>query len=126
MDKENLARAHRDFYERFQAFWAAPAGARVAEIIAPHASIHFTGAGTMTGSAYVDWMTNQLALLPDLVVTPIDYAGAGDLIYIFWKAAATMDGVYRKWYGVDRFRIENGMAIEEHVIFDSAMLQGPA
>ncbi len=126
MDSEALMDEHRQFYERFQSFWAAPTGARVAELIAPHAKIHFTGAGTMTGAAYVDWMADLLAGLPDLVVTPVDYAGSGELIYIFWRAAATINGAHRKYYGVDRFRIENGMAVEEHVIFDSATLQGPA
>ncbi|MBL8229592.1 MAG: nuclear transport factor 2 family protein [Bryobacterales bacterium] len=71
-------------------------------------------------------MSNLLAAQPDLVVTPVDYAGSGDLIYIFWNAASTIDGLRRKWYGVDRFRIENGMVVEEHVIFDSAALQRPA
>jgi len=56
----------------------------------------------------------------------VDYAGSGELIYIFWRAAATINGTHRKYYGVDRFRIESGMAVEEHVIFDSATLQGPA
>lgn len=125
MSNESSAHEHREFYERFQSFWAAPSGGRVAELIAPHAKIHFTGAGTMSGAAYVDWMTNQLAALPDLVVTPVDFAGSGELIYIFWKAAATINGAHRQWYGVDRFRIERGMAVEEHVIFDSATLQGP-
>ena len=126
MDSETIAQEHRQFYERFQSFWAEPTGARVAELIAPHAQIHFTGAETMSGAAYVDWMTNLLAGLPDLVVTPVDYAGSGNLIYIFWRAAATINGAHRHYYGVDRFRIENRMAVEEHVIFDSATLQGPA
>lgn len=126
MNNETIAREHHEFYERFQSFWAAPTGARVAELIAPHAQVHFTGAGTMPGAAYVEWMANLLARLPDLVVTPVDYAGSGELIYIFWRAAATMNGAHRKYYGVDRFRIENGMAVEEHVIFDSATLKGPA
>lgn len=126
MNTETISREHRQFYERFQSFWQAPTGARVAELIAPHAKVHFTGAGTMSGASYVDWMTNLLASLPDLVVTPVDFAGSGDLIYVFWNAAATTNGAYREWYGVDRFRIENGMAVEEHVIFDSATLQGPA
>ena len=126
MNSDSIATEHRRFYERFQSFWAAPAGARGSDLIAPHAQIHFTGAGTMTGAAYVEWMANLLAGLPDLVVTPVDYAGSGELIYIFWRAAATINGAHRKYFGVDRFRIENGMAVEEHVIFDSATLQGPS
>ena len=96
----------------------------MAEKFAPDAKIHFTGVGTMSGAAYVEWMEDVLAQQPDLVVTPVDYAGSGDLVYIFWRAASTIGSAHRKWYGVDRFRLENGMVVEEHVIFDSASLQG--
>lgn len=126
MNKEDTSLNHHQFYEWFQSFWAAPSGAAVAEKFAPDAKIHFTGVGTMSGAEYVQWMENCLAAQPDLVVTPVDYAGLGDLVYIYWKAASTINGAYRHWYGVDRFRVENGMVVEEHVIFDSAMLQGPA
>ncbi len=126
MDQETLSGEHRRFFEWFQSFWVAPSGAKVAEKFLPHAQIHFTGVGTMSGASYVDWMTNLLASQPDLVVTPVDYAGSNDLIYIFWKAASTVDGIRRNWYGVDRFQIEKGMVVEEYVIFDSAALQGPA
>jgi hypothetical protein len=82
----SLASEHRDFFKRFKSFWAAPSGARVAELIRPDATIHFTGSGTFTGAEYI--------------------------------AGAT-----RTYLGVDRFRLVDGMAIEEHVIFDSAVLQ---
>jgi predicted SnoaL-like aldol condensation-catalyzing enzyme len=126
VNQATISNHHREFFAWFQAFWAAPSGAKVAEKFLPHAQIHFTGVGTMSGAAYVDWMTNLIAAQPDLVVTPLDYAGAGEIVYIHWKAASTINGALRKWYGVDRFRLQNGMVIEEHVIFDSAMLQAPA
>lgn len=119
----SLTPEHRDFYERFKSFWAAPTGARVAELIAPDATIHFTGAGTFSGTDYIEVMGQMLASMIDMTVTPIDCAGAGDRLYIFWEASAMIDGAPRLWVGVDRFRLANGMAIEEHVIFDSAVLQ---
>ena len=119
----SLTREHRDFYERFKSFWAAPTGARVAELIAPDATIHFTGAGTFSGTDYIEVMGQMLASMIDMTVTPIDCAGAGDRLYICWEASAMIDGALRTWVGVDRFRLANGMAIEEHVIFDSAVLQ---
>jgi predicted SnoaL-like aldol condensation-catalyzing enzyme len=126
MDQETISGEHRRFYEWFRSFWATPSGAKVAEKFLPHAQIHFTGAGTMSGASYADWIANLLASQPDLVVTPVDYAASGDLIYIFWTAASTIDGVRHKWHGVDRFRLENGMVVEEHVIFDSAALRSAA
>ena len=119
----SLTPEHRDFYERFKSFWAAPTGARVAELIAPDAAIHFTGAGTFSGTDYIEVMGQMLASMIDMTVTPIDCAGDGDRLYIFWEASAAIDGAPRSWVGVDRFRLANGMAIEEHVIFDSAVLQ---
>ena len=119
----SLSREHQDFYERFKSFWAAPTGPRVAELIAPHATIHFTGAGTFSGAEYIDVMGQMLASMVDLKVTPLDCAGDGDRLYIFWETSAVINGEQRSYVGVDRFRLANGMAIEEHVIFDSAVLQ---
>lgn len=118
-----LTPEHLDFYERFKSFWAAPSGPRVAEIIAPDASIHFTGAGTFSGTEYIDVMAGMLTSMVDMTVTPLDCAGNGECLYIAWETTADIGGKPRTWMGVDRFRIRNGMAIEEHVIFDSAVLQ---
>ena len=117
---------HRDFYERFQSFWSAPTGARVAELIAPEAVVHFSGAGTFSGAEYITAMQGMLDSLDGLAVTPLDCAGDGERLYIFWESSAVIDGSRRAWKGVDRFRLADGMAIEEHVIFDSAVLQPAA
>ena len=121
---ETLGKEHRDFYKRFQSFWNAPSGPRVAEIIAPNARIHFSGQRTITGAEYVDVMAGLLGSMDDLMVTPIDCAGLGEVLYIYWNSTARIDGRPREWLGVDRFRIRDGMAIEEHVIFDTAALAG--
>lgn len=122
----NLSPEHRDFYERFQSFWAAPSGPRVAEVIAPDATITFTGVGTFSGTEYVEVMAGMLASMTDLKVTPLDCAGNGDRLYIAWQTSALIHGERRTYLGVDRFRLRDGMAIEEQVIFDSAVLQPPA
>jgi SnoaL-like domain len=119
----SLTPEHRDFYERFKSFWAAPSGPRVAELIAPHATIHFTGVGTFSGIEYIDVMAGMLASMVDMTVTPLDCAGNGDRLYISWETSALINGTRRTYLGVDRFRLANGMAIEEQVIFDSAVLQ---
>ena len=116
-------REHQDFYERFKSFWSAPSGPRVAEIIAPDAKIHFTGQVTMSGTDYINYMTGMLATFPGMTVTPLDCAGSGDMLYIAWETSSVIHGKQRKFLGVDRFRIVDGMAVEEHIIFDSAVLQ---
>jgi len=118
-----LSPEHQDFFDRFKSFWAAPSGPRVAELIAPEAAIHFTGAGTFSGKEYIDVMAGMLATMVDLEVTPLDCAGNGDRLYIAWQTSVTINGTRRTYLGVDRFRLKDGMAIEEQVIFDSAILQ---
>ena len=119
----SLTPEHQDFYERFQSFWAAPSGKRIPELIAPEATIHFPGAGTFSGADYGAVMGEMLTTRADMQVTPLDCAGNGDRLYIAWESSASINGERRTWMGVDRFLIKNGMAIEEQVIFDSAVLQ---
>ena len=119
----SLTPEHRDFYERFKSFWTAPTGQRVAELIAPDAKIHFTGAGTCSGTEYIEVMQAMLDTMVELKVTPLDCAGNGDRLYISWETSALIHGERRTYLGVDRFRLVDGMAVEEHVIFDSAVLQ---
>ncbi len=121
--KTSLSPEHQDFFARFKSFWAAPTGQRVAEIIAPEAKIHFSGQGTISGSDYIEVMDGLLAAMEEIDVTPIDCAGDGERLYIYWNAFAKIDGEPKEWLGVDRFRIADGMAIEEHVIFDPTALQ---
>ena len=52
----------------------------------------------------------------------MDCAGIGDMLYIAWETSATNHGGRRTYRGVDRFRLKDGIAVEEHVIFDSAVL----
>lgn len=118
----NLSPEHANFYERFKSFWAAPSSERVLEIIAPDAVIHFTGAGYMSGRDYASWMGEALANFEQLKVTPMDCAGNGDMLYIAWETSANIHGERRTYRGVDRFRLKEGMAVEEHVIFDSTVL----
>lgn len=118
----SLTPEHADFYARFQSFWTAPTGARVAELIAPDATIHFSGIGTFSGAEYIDVMAGILGSMNEFSLEPLDCAGEGDLLYIFWQASAHIGQGMRTWQGVDRMRIAAGMAIEEHVIFDSAVL----
>lgn len=122
-ENSSLSPEHRDFFERFQSFWADPSGARVAEIIRPDAAIHFSGQGTFSGAEYVEVMQGLLDSMDGLEVAPLDCAGAGDLLYIHWSTSVTIGGRRIEYVGVDRFRLVDGMAVEEYVIFDTGALQ---
>ncbi len=123
MPTPSLSPEHKDFYEWFKSFWAAPSGRRVAERFSPNAKIHFTGQATMSASDYTNFMDGMLAAFPGMTVTPLDCAGSGDMLYIAWETSSVIHGKQRKFMGVDRFRIVDGMAVEEHIIFDSAVLR---
>jgi SnoaL-like domain len=122
MSDASLSPEHREFYEWFKSFWAAPSGQRVKERFPPDAKISFTGNPTMSGADYVDYMDGMLAAFPGMTVTPLDCAGNGDMLYIAWETSSMIEGKPRKFLGVDRFKIVGGMAVEEQIIFDSAVL----
>ena len=121
--QESLSAEHLDFFERFKSFWAAPSGPRVAELISPNATIHFAGQGTFSGADYIDVMAGLLASMEGLKVVPVDCAGNGDILYIHWITTVTINGETIEYPGVDRFRLVDGMAIEEYILYDTAMLQ---
>ena len=117
-----LSVEHADFYERFCSFWADPSGSRVAEIIRADAKIHFSGQDTFSGAEYIDAMQGMLDTMEGLKVTPLDCAGNGEQLYIHWHTSVLIGDERREYVGVDRFTIRDGMAIEEYVIFDTAVL----
>lgn len=119
-----LSNENQAFLERFKSFWAAPTAERVGEVISPNARVHFAGAGWVSGTEYVGLMGQALEGTQDIKVDVVDYADSGDLLFIFWNASASIQGQRREWHGVDRFRLKDGMAIEEYVIFDPQVLQG--
>ncbi len=90
---------------------------------APQLVVHFSGIGSFSGSEYIEVMASILGSMEHFTVTPLDCAGSGELLYIFWQATARIGGEMRTWPGIDRMRIVDGMAVEEHVVFDSAVLQ---
>ena len=121
-EKAQLSTEHSDFYERFCSFWKNPSGARVAEIIRPDAKIHFSGQGTFSGADYIGAMQGMLDTMEGLEVTPLDCAGNGEQLYIHWRTSVLIEGERREYVGVDRFTVRDGMAVEEFVIFDTAVL----
>lgn len=123
-NRHDLSEEKQDFLRRFESFWAEPSGARVRELFKPDAQVHFAGQGTVSGEEYVGLMDAILSGVESIQVDVIDYAERGDRLYIFWNATRVADGKQLSWHGVDRFRIENGMAVEEQVMFDTQVLSG--
>jgi hypothetical protein len=123
-NRHDLTTEKQDFLRRFESFWSEPSGARVRELFAPDARVYFAGQEMVSGEGYVELMDAILAGVETIQVDVVDYAERGDRLYIFWHATRLADGKQVSWHGVDRFRIENGMAVEEQVIFDTQVLSG--
>lgn len=123
-NRHDLSEEKQDFLRRFEFFWSEPSGARVRELFKPDAQVHFAGAGSISGEEYVGLMETILAGVESIQVDVVDYAERGDRLFIFWQATRVADGKHVSWHGVDRFRIEDGMAVEEQVIFDTQVLSG--
>lgn len=123
-NRHDLSEEKKDFLRRFESFWSEPSGERVRELFKPDAQVHFAGQGIVSGEEYVGLMDAILAGVETIQVKVVDYAERGDRLFIFWHATRMIDGKQLSWHGVDRFRIENGMAVEEQVIFDTQVLQG--
>lgn len=123
-NRHDLSEEKQVFLRRFESFWSEPSGARVRELFKPDAQIHFAGQGTVSGEEYVGLMDTILAGVESIRVDVVDYAERGDRLFIFWNATRVTDGKQLSWHGVDRFRIENGMAVEEQVMFDTQVLSG--
>lgn len=121
-NRHDLSEEKQDFLRRFESFWSKPSGARIRELFAPDAQVHFAGQGTVSGEEYVGLMDAILSGVDSIEVDVMDYAERGDRLFIFWSATNSVGGKQTTWHGVDRFRIENGMAVEEQVIFDTAVL----
>jgi len=123
-NRDDLSEEKKDFLRRFESFWSKPSGERVLELFKPDAQVHFAGQGTVSGEEYAGLMDAILAGVETIQVDVVDYAERGDRLFIFWHATRLSNGKHLSWHGVDRFRIEKGMAVEEQVIFDTQVLSG--
>ena len=69
--------------------------------------------------AYVRQLATAVDRLPDLTLTPVNYAYRDDLLILAWEGHATIGGQPRRWAGADRFRLRNGRTAETTVVFDT-------
>ena len=70
--------------------------------------------------AYTKGLATVLAIVPDIRLEVIAHAWTGDLVFVHWRATGTGSKGPFELFGVDRFRIVNGVAVETRVFFDSA------
>jgi len=112
-----------DFVERFKRFWQAPSADLVPNLIAPHAVAYWPGADPVSGTEYPQHMARILELVPDLRLEVTDHAEAGEMVFISWRARASAGTETLEWSGIDRFRVQDGKAVEALIAYDTAPLQ---
>ncbi|MCU7824076.1 nuclear transport factor 2 family protein [Kitasatospora sp. DSM 101779] len=123
-----MAQGHRDFVERWAAFWAAPDPARLDGLSAPDIVLEWPGrAEPIRGlDAWREQVVGALARFPDLVLQVVADAAGGDTSFIAWRAAASVGGRAVHWEGVDRMELRDGLVARSVVVFDTAALRAPA
>ena len=77
----------------------------------------------VSGTEYPQHMARILELVPDLRLEVTDHAEAGEMVFISWRARASAGTETLEWSGIDRFRVQDGKAVEALIAYDTAPLQ---
>ncbi|WP_052390381.1 nuclear transport factor 2 family protein [Streptomyces sp. NRRL B-24484] len=123
-----MADGHRDFVERWAAFWAAPDPAGLDGLSAPDIVLEWPGREEPIRGldAWRQQVAGALARFPGLVLEVVADAADGDTSFVAWRAAASVDGRAVHWQGVDRMELRDGLVVRSVVVFDTAPLRAPA
>ncbi len=73
--------------------------------------------------AVVSHFAGVLQRIPDLKLEVIRWAPTGDVVFVEWKARATVGGQLVSWTGVDRFRLSGDLQIEGQAYWDTLGLE---
>ncbi|MGC9668645.1 nuclear transport factor 2 family protein [Planosporangium sp. 12N6] len=113
------------FVERWTAAWASPTPEKIRTLTDPDIVLTWPGlAEPIRGAdAWVNRVAGTLDRFPDLRLEVTGHAQRDDLLFISWRAHATVGGAATEWQGVDRMRMRNGVVVESLVAFDTAALR---
>lgn len=110
----------------FKRLWATKDPELVAEIVAPDAVAYWSGLEPINGTEYVERMRQMMSLAPDIENEVTGQAVNGDLVFISWRARATVGGQQIECNGIDRFRLRGKLADEVYAVFDTTPLREAA
>src|SRR5690348_13510822 len=113
------------FVQQWTDAWGAPDPARIGELCAPDVELTWPGQ-TDPIRGQDAWRARVAAVLtrfPDLTLTPTAHTPRDDVVFISWRAEATVAGTRVSWPGIDRMRLANGVVAESLVTFDTAALR---
>ncbi|MDO3703287.1 nuclear transport factor 2 family protein [Micromonospora sp. C28SCA-DRY-2] len=114
-----------DFVERWAAAWGDPTPEKIRTLSDPDIVLTWPGlAEPIRGAdAWASRVAGTLQRFPDLRLEVTDHAQRDDLLFISWRARATVAGVAIEWQGIDRMRMRDGVVTESLVAFDTAPLR---
>jgi hypothetical protein len=114
-----------DFIERWAAAWSEPTPDKIRGLTDPDIVMSWPGlAEPIRGAeAWATRVAGTLQRFPDLRLEVTEHAQRDDVMFVSWRAHATIDGVATKWQGIDRMRLRNGVVTESLVAFDTAPLR---
>lgn len=110
----------------FKRLWATKDPELVAEIVAPDAVAYWSGLEPIDGVEYVERMRQMMNLAPDIENEVTGQAVDGDLVFISWRARATVGEQQVECNGIDRFRLRGKLADEVYAVFDTTPLREAA
>jgi hypothetical protein len=113
------------FVEHFRTIWAEPRRHldTFLDFVAPEIRLTAPIVGTTVGrEAGLRAFRDAFRVLPDLRGRVDAWACREDRLYIDMEFTATIGGRAVSWANVDRFRFENGAAVERCAFFDPLVL----
>ena len=110
-----------DWVARFAELWAAGASSLdgLMSLLSAHVRLAAPGLEPTTGQADGRAaFARTFEALPDLTARVVSWAARGDVLFIELVFGATIGGRRIEWPAVDRFRFEDGEAVERSIHFD--------
>lgn len=114
----------QEFVTRFAAAWAARDGEAFLAMWHPHGLLHSPLYDRAVRGKEFGRLTDLAReAAPDLVWQLLDWTSRGDVVVIEWQTTRLVAGRRLDTRGVDKFRLREGLIVEECVYTDTAPLR---
>lgn len=114
------------FIEVYEEIWPSFDADRLErfEMVHPEARIDHSGMEEpIRGDEEPDYVRGIKALLPDISLEMKNWAARGDVVFVEYAMAATVNGEQVKWDGIGRFELRDGRVIDAIGRWDPTAIQ---
>ncbi len=113
-----------EWVARWADAWSDPEPFKLADLVHPDAQHQYPFTeGPLDQAGLAEHFEQVLVLLPDLRITPIEWAATGNTVLIEWAATATVGGRRMEWQGADVFRLRDGRTVSGRAYYDTQPLR---